>query len=229
MRALYLHDLPRNREHREEKQEQTTVMGAKVFGWSALCALLEYGTYDAYFVPGLTDQKKEELIADSLTADRVKRLVAVPIGSKLPITNSDEVVLTTFDPQLRTLATIRRKLQRHDAPICGLIHSINSERAIFAILQHYFAGLCEADLLFCSSRAGMRTIEVYIEEIGRMLQANTAYRPRRVLVPLGVTIPSLEPEHRIDLRRRLNIGAEETITLFFGRLSQMSKGDLGPL
>src|SRR6267143_2128590 len=229
MRALYIPSLPRNPERHQEQWDQTTVMGAKVFGWTALRALLEYGTYDAYFVPGLTDQKKEELIADGLAAANIKRLVAVPIGSKLPIKNSDEVVLTAFDPQLRALATIRRKLQRHDAPICGLIHSINSERVVFAILQHYFAGLCEADLLFCSSRAGMRTIEVYIQEVGRMLPANTAYRPRRVLVPLGVTIPPLEPEHRIDLRRRLNIGAEEIITLFFGRLSQMSKGDLGPL
>ena len=229
MRALYLPSLPGNPERHQEQWDQATVMGAKVFGWSALCALLEYGTYDAYFVPGLTDQKKEELIADGLTADRVKRLVAVPIGSKLPITNSDDIVLTTFDPQLRTLATIRRKLQRYDAPVCGLIHSINSERVVFAILQQYFAGLCEADLLFCSSRAGMRTIDVYIEEVGRLLAPNTAYRPRRVLVPLGVTIPVPEPEHRINLRQRLNIGAEETITLFFGRLSQMSKGDLGPM
>ncbi len=229
MRALYIPSLPRDPERHQQQWDQTTVMGARVFGWTALCALLEYGTYDAYFVPGLTDQKKEELIADGLTADRVKRLVAVPIGSKLPITNSDEVVLTTFDPQLRTLATLRRKLQRHNAPVCGLIHSINSERVVFAILQHYFAGLCEADLLFCSSRAGMRTIEVYIEEVGRLLSTNTAYRPRRVLVPLGVTIPPSEPEHRVNLRQQLNIGAEETITLFFGRLSQMSKGDLGPL
>jgi len=229
MRALYLSSLPRNPERHQEQWDQTTVMGARVFGWTALCALLEYGTYDAYFVPGLTDQKKEELIADGLTVDYVKRLVAVPMGSKLPLKNSDEVVLTTFDPQLRTLATIRRKLQRYDAPVCGLIHSINSERVVFAILQQYFAGLCEADLLFCSSRAGMRTIEVYIEEVGRLLPPNTTYRPRRVLVPLGVTIPLLEPEHRINLRKRLNTGAEETITLFFGRLSQMSKGDLGPM
>ncbi len=229
MRALYLPSLSRNPERHQEQWDQTTVMGAKIFGWSALCALLEYGTYDAYFVPGLTDQKKEELIADGLAASSIKRLVAVPTGGKLPITNSDQVVLMTFDPQLRTLATIRRKLQRHDAPVCGLIHSINSERVVFAILQHYFAGLGEADLLFCSSTAGMRTIEVYIEEVGRLLPPNIVYRPRRVLVPLGVTIPPLEPEHRINLRRRLNIGAEETITLFFGRLSQMSKGDLGPM
>src|SRR5260370_33284452 len=205
MRALYLHSLPRNPERHQEQWDQTTVMGARVFGWTALCALLEYGTYDTYFVPGLTDQKKEELIADGLTADSIKRLVAVPPGSKLPITNSDQVVLTTFDPQLRTLATIRRKLQRYDAPVCGLIHSINSERVVFAILEHYFAGLCETDLLFCSSRAGMRTIEVYIEEVGRLLPPNTTYRPRPLLFPLRLTIPLLEPEQPIALRRRLTI------------------------
>src|SRR5260370_10347693 len=205
MRALYLPSLSRNPERHQEQWDQTTVMGAKMFGWSALCAVLEYGTYDAYFVPGFTDEKKEELTEDGLAANSIKRLVAVPIGGNLPITNSDQVVLMTFDPQLRTLATIRRKLQRHDAPVCGLIHSINSERVVFAILEHYFAGLCETDLLFCSSRAGMRTIEVYIEEVGRLLPPNTAYRPRRVLVPLGVSIPPLDPEHRINLRRRLTI------------------------
>src|SRR5712692_6095670 len=229
MRTLYLPSLPKNPERHQEQWDQAPVMGARVFGWTAVSALLEYGTYDAYFVPGLTDQKKDELLADGLTATSIKRLVAVPIGSKLPIKNSDQVVLTTFDPQLRTLATIRRKLQRYDAPVCGFIHSINSERVVFAILQQYFAGLCETDLLFCSSRAGLRTIEVYIEEVGRLLPPNITYRPRRVLVPLGVTIPHLEPEHRINLRQRLNIAAEETITLFFGRLSQMSKGDLGPM
>ncbi len=229
MRVLYLPSLPGNPERRHENQEQTTVMGAKVFGWSALCALLEYGTYDAYFVPGLTDRKKEELIADGLAPDSVKRLVAIPAGSKLPIKDADQAVLLTLDPQLRTLATLRRKLQRNDAPVCGLIHSINSERIAFAILQEYFAGLSEADVLFCSSRAGMRTIEVYIEEVGRVLPPNLTYRPRRVLVPLGVTMPALQPEHRIKVRRRLKIGTGDSIVLFFGRLSQASKGDLGPL
>ncbi len=105
MRALYLPSLPRNPERHQEQWDQTTVMGAKVFGWSALCALLEYGTYDAYFVPGLTDQKKEELIADGLTSDRVKRLVAVPIGSKLPITNSDDVRPTITNASNNTSKT----------------------------------------------------------------------------------------------------------------------------
>lgn len=229
MRALYIPDLPRNPERCQEKRDPTTIMGSRIFGWSALCALLEYGTYGAYFVPGFTEANKEELCADGLSADSVKRLVSVPVGGKLPVSASAQVLLLTLGPQLRTLAVLRQKLQRYDAPLCGLIHSINSDRIVFAILHQCFAGLCEADLLLCSSRAGMKTIEIYIEEIGRLLPTTIQYRARRVLVPLGVMIPTPEPEHRINLRQRLNIASEETIALFFGRLSQMSKGDLGPL
>src|SRR5207253_5917820 len=119
MRALYLPSLPRNPERHQEQWDQTTVMGARVFGWTALCALLEYGTYDAYFVPGLTAQKREELIADGLTTDGVKRLVAVPIGGRLPIKDSDEVVLMALDPQMRTLGTLRQRLKLYDVPVCG--------------------------------------------------------------------------------------------------------------
>jgi len=204
-------------------------MGAGTFGWGALCALLESGTYDAYFVPGFTNGKKEDLIADGLMADSVKRLVGVPIEYSASVNAANRLVLVAFGPELRTLATSRQKLKRYDAPVCGVIHSVNSERIVFAILQQHFAGLCEADLLLCSSRAGMRTIEVYIEEIGHLLLPNTPYRARRVLVPLGLKIPALERQDRVNLRRRLNIRSKETIAMFFGRLSQTSKGDLGPL
>ena len=54
-----------------------------MFGWNALCALLTYGTYDTYFVPGFTDRQKNELIADGLTPDNANRLVAVPFGKQI--------------------------------------------------------------------------------------------------------------------------------------------------
>ena len=200
-----------------------------MFGWNALCALLTYGTYDTYFVPGLTDRQKNELIADGLTPDNANRLVPVPFGNKSLASDSDQLVLATMGPELRTLATIRHRLQRHDVPLCGLIHSINSARTVFNILQQYFAGLCECDLLLCSSRAGMKTIQVYIEEIDQLLPPDIRYRARRVLVPLGVRIPTVDQRDRVLLRQRLGLAPEHTIALFFGRLSQMSKADLGPL
>jgi len=229
MRALYIPVLPKNPELRPKQSDPTTVTGAKVFGWNALCALLTYGTYDNYFVPGFTDQQKNELIADGLTPDNANRLVPFPFGNKSLASDSDQLVLATMGPELRTLAAIRHKLQRYDAPLCGLIHSVNSARTMFNILQQYFAGLCEWDLLLCSSRAGMKTIEVYIEEIDRWLPPNIRYRARRVLVPLGVTIPTVDHRDRNLLRQRLALAPEHTIALFFGRLSQMSKADLGPL
>ena len=229
MRALYIPVLPRNPELRPKPGGPTTILGARVFGWNALCALLTYGTYDTYFVPGFTDQQKNELIADGITPDKANRLVPVPLGGKLPANDSDQVVLATFGPELRTLAAIRHRLQLYGAPLCGFIHSINSARMVFNILQQYFAGLCQCDLLLCSSRAGMKTIQVYIEEIDQLLPPNIRYRARRVLVPLGVRIPTVDPTDRVLLRQRLALAQEHTIALFFGRLSQMSKADLGPL
>jgi len=229
MKGLYIPVLPRNPELRPKQSAPTTVLGARVFGWNALCALLTYGTYDTYFVPGFTDQQKSDLLADGLTPDNANRLVPFPIGNESLANDSDQLVLVTMGPELRTLATIRHRLQRPDVPLCGLIHSINSARTIFNILQQYFAGLCECDLLLCSSRAGMKTIQVYIEEIDQLLPPNIRYRARRVLVPLGVRIPTVDPSDRVLLRQRLALAPEHTIALFFGRLSQMSKADLGPL
>src|ERR1700721_1929562 len=214
MRALYIPVLPRNPETRQS--DATTVMGARVFGWNALCALLTYGTYDTYFVPGFTDQQKNDLIADGLTPDSVNRLVPIPLGNKSLADDSDQLVLATMGPELRTLAGVRHKLRRYDAPLCGLIHSINSARTVFNILQQYFAGLCECDLLLCSSRAGMKTIQVYIEEIDHLLPPTIRYRARRVLVPLGIRIPTVDHRDRVLLRQRLALEPEHTIALFFG-------------
>jgi D-inositol-3-phosphate glycosyltransferase len=229
MRALYIPVVPRNPELRLKQRDPTAVTGASVFGWNALCALLTYGTYDTYFVPGFTDQQKNDLIADGLTPDNANRLVPFPLGNKSLANDSDHLVLATMGPELRNLAAIRHKLQRYDAPLCGFIHSVNSARWMFNILQQYFAGLTEYDLLLCSSGAGMKTIQVYIEEIDRLLPTNIRYRARRVLVPLGVRIPTVDPTDRVRLRQRLGLAPENTIALFFGRLSQMSKADLGPL
>jgi D-inositol-3-phosphate glycosyltransferase len=229
MRALYIPGLPRNPELQPKTGNPTTVLGARMFAWNAFCALLTYGTYDKYFIPGLTEQQKNELITDGLTLDNANRLVPVPLENKPLASESDDLVLATMGPELRTLATIRHRLHRYDFPICGFIHSINSARMVFNILQQYFAGLNECDLLLCSSRAGMKTIEAYLEEIDRLLPPNIRYRARRILVPLGVRIPTVDHKERMALRQRLGLAPEHTIVLFFGRLSQMSKADLGPL
>ena len=70
-----------------------------MFGWTALCALLTYGTYDKYLVPGFTDRQKNELMADGLAPDSAHRLAAVPVESALPTNNSDQLGLLTMGPE----------------------------------------------------------------------------------------------------------------------------------
>src|SRR5260370_3792387 len=204
MKALYLNQLS-GKPERLQGRDDRTIMGAKMFEWSLLCALLKYGTYDSYFAPGVTDQKKDELVADGLTLSSIRRLASVPLGSPLPAKDSDQLVLVIAGRELNILATLRQKLQRYDAPICGFIHSINSARIAVALLQQCFAGLMESDLLFCSSRAGMKTVDVYLEQIGRLLPPDFHYPARRALVPLGAQVPILDQGASGTLRQRLNI------------------------
>ena len=228
MKALYIDQATRNPESFQNKRDQT-IKGADVFEWNLLSALLEYGTYDAYFVQGLTEEGKQTLLESGLSEDRLRRLVPAPIGRPLPLKDSDQAVFMTAGRYLNALGTLRQKLKRYGAPACGFIHSINSPRIAFSLLQQCFAGLSKADLLFCSSRAGMKTIDTYIDEINQCLPPALHYPVRRVLVPLGVNLPSARRANAGISRQKLNIPQGVCTALYFGRLSQASKCDLGPL
>src|SRR5213593_1364984 len=228
MKALHFDQVSPNPETLQKKNNQT-IKGADIFGWNLLLALLEYGTYDAYFAQGLTEEKKQLLLEGGLTAGHIQRLIAVPFGKPLPVKDSDQLVFLTAGRYLNALAAMRQKVKRYDAPVCGFIHSINSPRIALAMLQQCFAGLSEADLLFCSSRAGMKTIDIYADEINGLLPPELRYRTRRVLIPLGVNIPAVEQGAAGALRQRLSIETQVSIALYCGRLSQGSKCDLGPL
>ena len=228
MKALHLDQVSASPELLREKDQQP-IKGADVFGWSLLCALLEYGTYDAYLAQGLSEKQKQFLLESNLRTEYIKRLIPVPFGSPLPVGDSDQLVFLTAGRYLNALATARQKWKRCDAPVCGFIHSINSVRIALALLQQCFVGLSEADLLLCSSKAGMRAIDVYVDEINCMLPRELRYPARRVLVPLGVDIPTVQQEAGNSLRQKLDIDRNTSIAMYFGRLSQGSKCDLGPL
>src|SRR5437588_1479222 len=229
MKALYLDELCGNPERPQQNGSQT-VMGSKVFEWNLLYALLEHGTYDVYFAPGVTEQVKNDLALDGLTEDSIGRLTPVPLGGPLPATDTDQLVFLTAGRHLDLLATLRGRMRRYDAPVSGFIHSINSPRIALALLQQCFVGLTKADILFCSSRAGMKTINGYLDEIASFLPG-IEYSARRIVVPLGVRVPSVQPEARslLQQKSKAEIKKEDCVALYLGRLSQTSKCDLGPL
>src|SRR5438874_5503287 len=134
MKALHFDQVSQNTETLQKKNNQT-IKGADIFGWNLLFALLEYGTYDAYFAQGLTEEKKQLLLEGGLTAGHIQRLIAVPFGKPLPVKESDQLVFLTAGRYLNALAAMRQKVKRYDAPVCGFIHSINSPRIALAMLQ----------------------------------------------------------------------------------------------
>jgi len=83
MKALYIDQVSANPESLQKKGHQT-IKGADIFEWNLLSALLEYGTYDAYFARGLTEEKKQALLHGGLPQDSIKlRLLEDSYPSKI--------------------------------------------------------------------------------------------------------------------------------------------------
>src|SRR5438477_8346894 len=122
MKALYIDQVSANPESLQKKGHQT-IKGADIFEWNLLSALLEYGTYDAYFARGLTEEKKQALLHGGLPQDSIERLVPAPLGGQLPFEDSDHVVFLTAGRYLNALAAVRQKLKRYDAPVRSEEHT----------------------------------------------------------------------------------------------------------
>src|SRR5207237_7164865 len=133
MKALYIDQVTHNPESLQNKNHQT-IRGADIFEWSLFSSLVEYGSYDAYLVQGLTEDRKQALLAGGLAEDGVKRLVPAPLGGLLPLRDSDQVVFLTAGRYLNALASIRQKMRRCDGPDCGFIHFYNISCIVFFFL-----------------------------------------------------------------------------------------------
>src|SRR5947199_7937041 len=155
MKALHFDQVSPNPETLQKKNNQT-IKGADIFGWNLLFALLEYGSYDAYFAQGLTEEKKQLLLEGGLTAGHIQRLIAVPFGKPLPVKDSDQLVFLTAGRYLNALAAMRQKVKRYYASASGLLHSMNYPRIESALLQQSLAGLSLADVSVVLSLADMK-------------------------------------------------------------------------
>src|SRR5204862_7998381 len=138
MKALYIDQVSANPESLQKTCQQT-IKGADIFEWHLLSALLEYGTYDAYFARGLTEEKKQALLHGGLPQDSIERLVPAPLGGQFPFEDSDLVVFLTAGRYLNALAAVRHTLKRYGAAVCGFLHIINCVRSLVVLLAQCFA------------------------------------------------------------------------------------------
>lgn len=141
------------------------------------------------------------------------------------------------DPLIADLAWLRRQIPGAGYALCGLIHTMSSNRIAQAVNDLCVAPTCDSDALICPSHA----IKAAVESLWRIYADYLEYRfgqaftcPVQLpVIPLGVDTKKFAaqtaPAKRAAQRAALQAADDEIILLFMGRLSFATKAHPAPL
>lgn len=141
-------------------------------------------------------------------------------------------------PMLGESAWIRRRGPERGYSLCGVTHSVATERAMRGIRDYITAPTQPWDALVCTSEAARRATIRIIESWRRYLRGRGFTTPDPVLelpvIPLGVDVAGFSPtaerrQQGQELRRELGIGGDDVAILYFGRVTVQSKAHPTPM
>src|SRR5438034_117556 len=140
------------------------------------------------------------------------------------------------EPSLCAAAQLRLRAGPASYSICGVTHTTASHGAMEAITGLVTAPVMPWDALVCTSQAVSATIAMLIERENEYLrwrfgQPLRSTLPQLPVIPLGVHTADFQftPAERAAARRALEIGEEEVVALFLGRLSFHAKAHPHPM
>lgn len=146
--------------------------------------------------------------------------------------------LFTSDPLIARFAWQRRHTGQRGFSLCGITHTTASESVMDGIGELMIAPFQPWDVIICTSQAVRDTLNHVLAEWSSYLAERTGGKPHSPVelpvIPLGVDCARMAgnpdaPAHRASWRSRLNIGSEDTVALFVGRLSFHAKANPLPM
>ncbi|WP_051340633.1 glycosyltransferase family 4 protein [Azospirillum halopraeferens] len=141
-------------------------------------------------------------------------------------------------PGLADYAWQRRGVDERAYSLCGVTHTVSSDRAMDALGSFLTAPVQEWDALICTTqsvrRACLQVIESYAAYLAERIGARPPLRPQLPVIPLGVDAAAFDRDAAGDaaaaaLRSRLGLGPDDVAGLFFGRLSFHAKAHPVPM
>lgn len=140
-------------------------------------------------------------------------------------------------PALDEDAWIRRVVNERGYSLCGVTHTVASERAVASIGQYLTSPTQPWDALVCTSTSVRAVIERLLEGFQEFYASRGARLVSPVqlpVIPLGVdsaryAAGDANAGRRAALRERLGIAADDVAGLFFGRLSFHAKAHPTPM
>jgi starch synthase len=138
-------------------------------------------------------------------------------------------------PSLANQAWLRAAGEPGAFSLCGVTHTISSDRVLDELREMLTAPVEPWDALICTSAVVRSSVERLLREqaewLRQRLGATRIVMPQLPVIPLGVDTTAYRPrpQARADWRARLGIGAQDIALLFVGRLSYHAKAHPGQM
>lgn len=138
-------------------------------------------------------------------------------------------------PGLDEAAWTRRLGDERDYSLCGVTHTVASDRVVRSIGEYLVAPTQPWDALVCTSAPARAAVERIVERRAEWLERRGGGRfrspVRLATIPLGVDCAAYAPDEgaRTGLRARLGVLEGECAALFVGRLSFHAKAHPTPM
>ncbi len=218
------------------------LLGRQVAGQEFLSALYAHGTWEQLVAlvrnQGSADTLTRDFARRSAGAGRPRQLLMVPDESFPEVFHPappTRLIFTPCPPDLR-YAWARRHHSSDGYALCGVTHTLASQRAAEWLGQLLVGPFEPYDALVCTSQAVLRMVrasaDAYADYLRERVGGQPRVRMRLEVIPLGVDTNRFyppSPGERAAHREALGIGSDEVVVLFVGRLSHHTKAHPFPL
>ena len=223
MTILAIDYIPPNR------NEEGRIVGIDVAVRTLLDAYVRHGSYEAFYC---RTRERDDFEA---FRDRLKEIGGDPDRcSFLPADDggsiADASVLFRLDPNINRLIADRGASGDADYSICGLSHTMSSLQVMGTVATAIAQPLQSWDAIICPSRA----IRSVVESLWNAAGQGAALPPIQLpVIPLGIDTErfdaAVDDEKRAAQRRYIGAAEEDTVIVFYGRLSYHNKAHPLPL
>jgi alpha-maltose-1-phosphate synthase len=213
------------------------LLGRQAAGVGFLKALVAHGTTDPLFCYSTSGAQFEAFRCQVRPwSARPRALGWLPAGDIAGLARAG--TLYRPDPELGRLAWVRRFGDQRAFSLCGVTHTVASQRAMAAIGELAIAPLQPWDALVCPSEA-VRTVvterlEGWSEYLATRLGGDAPITLKLPVIPLGVDCAAVVRGERAaalraQLRGQLSAGPDDVVVLYLGRLVFSAKAHPVPM
>ncbi len=210
------------------------IMGRQAAGWSYLKALIKNTNYLSIYLRNI---KNKNLLLEKIKPllDKDKELSLNLINYLEPQKSSNCGGIFYPSPGISNLSS-NRSYHGHDAySIVGITHTTASHNVMSDIAKLAFSNVMPWDAVICTSESVLDTVnKILNHQYDRMSSKfsikNIVY-PKFPVIPLGIDTDefNFSDDFVINSRKDLNIGTDDIVIVYVGRLSFHAKAHHLPM